>query len=545
MKKAVKVLMLLFMLAFAMFVTACGSDQPANETETASLEQGQPATEAAQALAGATVTTPSPTETATTAAEEDDEDEDEEDGEGDEGEVTTPRATSNAGAVGLSSIGEEIATRINHTPLQMFSLIGDIVESGASTTTINFNFITPSPQEPNLDGYITFALDTNAEEAMLAGEVRILGIPLDFTLLVNSERLALQSRIIDRDNFYGITFETAFEDAIEFLGLLGITPEEIDMLLAEILGDLGELAEIFEQLEDLMLQIEAMENDFAAQIEWAEDYAIAFENFVARSTAVAESVTLTRAGASVPAYRTSFLVTEEELLDLFYQWLVIFENDEMWQATWAMYDNPIFEGEIPTFDEILDELWLALEVLSVLEGVEVEAAVYTSESGRVVQVTIEAGAAIDGFHAGALLVLDFGNSVTDPWTFTFVAYEDGVELLNAAIVWAFESTAAGYVNSIVVADMFEISSVWDPSSGRFAFAVEEFSFGGSFIVDGQGFELALDRINIPFVGSIDLGITMEAGADIPAADFINLDQWGWELIELIEGSLFGLLFMMF
>lgn|GEM_PF-3344987 len=518
MKKATKVLIVLCILAMAASFAACGSDdnQPV-ETANIPLES---ATEQTQ-------------NNATTAAQQNADSATEEGATSGDDHLRVAATGNDAISRAFANLGDEIALRLEHTPFYALAIMGELIDSGASTTTIDFDFRTASPQDPNVDGYVVLAFDAGAEEAMLEGEVRVMGLPIDFTALINSERIALQSRTIDRDNFYGITFDTFFEDAIQFVSLLGIDPMEILMLM-------GELDEVFAALD----MLEYLNMDLAAQEEWAQMYADVFTGFFASIESVTERT-------SNNLYRTTFTFTDLQIIDLLYDLLHVFADDEFMQASFAMYETPAFDGTMPTFSEMIDEMYFALEMFETLFVGDFVITLDIDDNDRLAQIGFDYLGNVEGETIVVQATIYFGESATDTWIFHLLA-SDGDEFNSGVLSWSFGETSRGFENVIegvegTNGDSFSLASVWNPSNGRFDLSANDgndiFGFGGTFTTTSGGFQLQLDTIDIPSVGSLAFGLSMVSGADIPSVDFINLDQWDMTLIEMVMGSIFGMLLL--
>jgi len=429
----------------------------------------------------------------------------------------------------FTHMGEEISTRLAHSPFQSLVILNALAEAGALTATANFDFRTPSPWEPNVDGQIIFALAD--EDMLLSGEARVMGLPIDFEAHLNRERLALHSRIIDRNNFYGITFDTFEQDMWQFGHLIGILPHYLEVII-----------ESFTAVETAI--------NINAEDAWAQMYINFFVDTFIHMEYTAEHVDLFRGGQDVSVRRTEYVITHQQMAEWLRELLYIFQNDTVVRDQLAIYDNPMLAGAgVPSFSEAVREFSTAIEKFERYYTGTITIALYIGSGSRLVKMTLDTDANFDGNNIQTQTTIDFGESVTDTWRVDMRVTESG-STESVALLWHFDETSHEFENTIEIVwngqTTATLLSVWNPNTGRFALSMDDgfsiVSFGGIFMIDEDGgFYMQLDTIEIPWMGTLELDITVTPGADIPRIEFINLDQWDWSVIEMIENSILGML----
>ena len=138
------------------------------------------------------------------------------------------------------------------------------------------------------------------------------------------------------------------------------------------------------------------------------------------------------------------------------------------------------------------------------------------------------------------IVLNLGTSARDLWSMNVTLTDSsGTERLD--IDWHFNDESQGYENRLTIItddDTFTLSSNWFPDSGDFTLRfrdrwIDE-RLSGTFIVENDGFSLRQDNIEIGFDQSLSLGISATPGVNIEPIEFINLDRWGQDLLDLID-----------
>jgi len=424
----------------------------------------------------------------------------------------------------FTNLGDEISTRIEHSPFQALVLLNELAESGELTTTTNFDFRTPSPWEPNVDGEIILAQAD--EDIKLSIEARVMGLPVDFTAFLNRERLALHSGIVDRNNFYGATFATFGQDFRQFGNLIGVLPQYIDLI-----------TEIFATVEETMNTEE----------EWKQTYIDFLVDIFVNMEYTTENVELFRHGQNVNARRTVYVITDDQIIEWLRDLLNIFQNDSMIRRQFDRYS--VFQGvNLLPFNDIVLEFNQAIENFSDLTE-SVEFATYIDHDNRLIGMTFYTNMTLGGINTTILLSFDFGNSATGEWKFE-LEIDDGNTIEFIDLYWYFFETERGFENSISAVGnhgMLAMESVWNPNTNQFTLHFTDgdnftYSHGGMFTTnENGGFTLQLDTIEIPHTGTLELELTATPGADIPQIEFINIDQWDWSIVEMIENSILGML----
>ena len=428
----------------------------------------------------------------------------------------------------LTNFSEEATQRVESSPFQAFMLMSDIYQEGAGTLTLNFDYRSGTIWNPDVSGNFTLASDSRNLEWAASGEVRVMGMPFDISAVMNRERLAVQSNIIDRDNFYGITFATFAQDMTQFGRMIGMSEWEIN-----------EIIDFVSMIEQTM--------DFEAAIadDWGEVYTDIITAFFLNLEFTTENTEIRVGGEDISANRVEFVITQHDIIRLMHELVDAFENDPTMRNFFE--SNAMMMG-MPSFNQMMREMRDELrEFENLFDGI-IRISLYIGRGDRLKQARLDADMLFDGDASTFGMLLDLGSSVNDSWQIT-VDWSDRFGHDSFSASWDFQQVGQNYVNSISFFDGWDhitLESAWNPNNGRFDLSFSDGwvreSFGGNFNVLGDGgFSLQLDRIDIDWNDTLDLGMTMSPGANIPSVDFINIDRWDLSLLELIERSILGMI----
>jgi len=407
----------------------------------------------------------------------------------------------------VTNMGEEMSMRLAHSPFNAFALMNEAYQEGTGTITLDFNFRTISPWDPNVDGVITIASNIEDNAHMLSGEVRVMGLPIDLEMHLNSERLAMQSRIIDRNNFYGITFATFARDIVYFGNMLGWGSIETGFLT------------------DIVLNIEEVMNT-DLQEENNRVYIDLFAEFFADIEYTSENMNKHHHGEELQVRRVEYVVSVESIMMFIDDLLALVQNDE------RLVDN--FADVLEFYNERFDG--------------EISLALYIGDRNRLVYATLDID--IESADIQIYGAIDFGLADTDTWRLVASIILPEGETEEIEILWHFNEADDGYKNIFEATynnETINLTSVWNPVDGRFYISFDDgrnyISFSGEFFTaDNGGFRLQLDNIEIPDMGNLLLVVGFSPSAEIPDIEFINIDQWDTSLIDMFNNSVFGTLF---
>ena len=427
----------------------------------------------------------------------------------------------------MANFNEEVAGRIESSPFHAFTLMNEMFQHGAVTLSFDFNYRTGDIWSPDVSGNFIVASDSRTLERFVAGEVRVMGIPIDINAVMNRERLAVQSNVIDRDNFYGITFATFARDMTQFGRMIGMPEWEIN-----------EIIEIVRMVEATMDFEAAMADD------WGDVYTEILTAFFMDLEFTSENRDIRVGGQNISANRVEFVITRNDIMDLLHGLVDAFERDPTMRSLFA--DSPMMM-EMPNFNEIMRELRNGLREFERSFDGNIRISLYIGRGDRLMQARIDADMRFEGERATFGVFLDLGSSANDTWEVT-MDWRDDFGQDSFTFRWDFHQSGQNYVNSIRFfdgRDNITLDSAWNPNNGRFDLSLSDGwtseRFGGSFITIGGGFRLELDRIDLGWNETLDLSMTMSPEAHIPNVDFINIDRWDFALLDLIERSILGML----
>ena len=430
----------------------------------------------------------------------------------------------------LANFSEETAQRIEGSPFQALMLMEEIFQDGAGTFTFDFDYRSGNMWNPDVNGNITLASDTRTFESALSGEIRVMGMPIDITAVMNKERLAVKSNVVDRDNFYGITFATFARDMTQFGNMLGMSQWEINQII-----------------DTVRMIEEAMNVETAIVDNWGDIYTDIMTQFFAGLDFTTQKTDIRVGWESVSVNHIEFVITKNDIVRLLHELVDAFENDPAMRSSFA--SNPMMmDMGMLSFNELVREMRAVLrEIERGFDG-SIRLSLYIGKGDRLMQARMDANMRFDGEQATFGVFLDLGSSVNDTWEIT-VDWSDRWSSDSFTASWDFRQAGQSYENTIRFFDGWDnitLTSTWNPNSGRFDLSYNDGwwteGFGGSFNTSNDGgFRLQLDRIDLGWDETLDLSMTLSPGADIPRVEFINIDRWDLSLIDLIERSIMGML----
>ena len=455
-------------------------------------------------------------------------------------DVTPVYGTSTTIGLALENLMGEVAERISATPFQALGLLVDSLRYG----TVNVDVRYGGPFGVRVE--LTLASDTQNIEYYLQLAATLMGfVRLDAELYVTEDSLAIRIPLFD-DNFYGITFSTLLDDLEGFLGLLGIDLYD--------LADLFDIAEMFDILEmlDLDFDFDPMYLDVDT-FELLQPYVnIILDildgiNFTATNTEI----------SGVSATRYEYELAIEDFVTLVNNFIYVFINDEGMRAYFETLEAlGAFDefyaalGGVSLFEELVEELYYAMyEIEFALAGISagVTLAVYVSHDDyRLMHFYVSGALSYIGEPLVEFVIsADFGQS---DWLIQMSMFEGGWEIGYIDIIWDYINIVGIHANFIDI-DIMGVRagfmSEWSPSNGYFTLSASEAGatvglISGQFLVDNNGGFL------LRFVeGDLDISITATPGTpNIPSINFVNMDQWDWELIDQVEWFIFDIMMLL-
>ena len=428
----------------------------------------------------------------------------------------------------IANFNEEVAGRVESSPFHALVLFNEIYQDGAGTLTFDFNYRSGNIWNPDVSGTFSVASDSRTLDRAVFGEVRVMGMPFDITAVMNRERFAVQSNVIDRDNFYGITFATFAQDMTQFGNMIGMSPREINEAIE------------FVRMIETSMDVEAAVTD-----DWGDIYTDIITAFFLDLEFTTESTNIRVGGENISATRFEFIITRNDIIRLLHELVDAFEDDPAMRSIFEYYSMML---DMPNYNQMMREIRDGLREFERLFEGSITISLYVGRGDRLVQAELDADMQIEGDRVTFGMLLDLGASANDTWQITFDWSDPwGQDSFTAS--WDFNQIGQNYVNSLRFfdgRDNITLESSWNPNNGRFDLSYSDGwiseSFGGNFsVLNDGGFSLELDRIDIGWSDTLDLGMTMSPGANIPTVDFINIDRWDMALLELIERSILGMI----
>jgi len=422
----------------------------------------------------------------------------------------------------FANIGTEFGQRLQDTPLEIFGLLFESLESGS--VTVDFDY---RDRWSDTRGNITLHTDGSRKEYALEAGMTVEDIQLDLDFYINSEVAAIRVSQID-NNYYGIVFDTFRNDFRSFASLLDISRQETDMV-ADWVDMISEAFKADGNAEDLYT-----------------DYTDLFSSILTRAEVRSGKADLNSGGRNIRADRYDYIITDKLIFELLKEFVDLLENDDNIRTMFEAGDE--FGGFYfgSSYDSMIREFRSGLRDMERILSGELIVSLYIS-SNRLMQINAEANLEVEGESASFKMLLDFGSSAHDLWVFRMNT-EAGRDSSEFAIEWEMNELSNSKETRlrVIVSDRWsdEVSEVvldWT-NSGRFTLSLDEGRrsdtlLTGTYTSSGDGFKLVIDD---PFTDSYwDESLRLEISASrrsgrIEQVDFINISDWGTVLIEKIE-----------
>ena len=428
----------------------------------------------------------------------------------------------------FENLGDELAERVENSPFVALLTLEDILEDGSLTV----DFVHSTGQGFGMfdtRGSVTMLSHYETDESAFLVDVSVGGfINVNLDVYLNTERLAARSNMLG-DTFYGITFDTFRSDIHAFGPLIGLDNETMD--------ELSDIVEAFTDALDNPMFTNP-EEFIAPYIELLLDFASNLEHYSSEASVVVGDETIN-------VNRITFTITENTLTELFTDLHRLLENDDALRSYIELQESLQPEGFGGTPASIYDEFFdIFQEIIEQFEqdvSGQITVELDITNNNRLMNSTKTVDIELDGMPIKITAVMDLGMSIHDPWTLNLYTDEG-----TASLRWTFhelydtfENRLSFGANNDIIASL---TSEWLPESGEFTLSygyygtsLESGSFSGILALDDNGgFDLRFDEnIDLGDGQSLSIGISGALGANIEQIEFINLDQWDENLVDMI------------
>ncbi|MDR2501861.1 MAG: hypothetical protein LBC78_01270 [Oscillospiraceae bacterium] len=413
----------------------------------------------------------------------------------------------------VAKMENELSRRLDTTVFGHLETFGDASKDGSYT--IDFAYKDEYGEE--YSGRLVAAQNAKANAARIALTARAYGVSADLDLLLNAERIAFGSTLID-ESYYGFKYDTFAQDFLPFAELIGLDDETRELIIEYIdyLG--GSMKTSAADSETLKNAIDKAVKEFYAAAE--------------KETGTAEIV------YSQGTKRAKFVMTT-------------FTGDDA-----AKLVDDIFTAvrNLPSVKE-LDALSFTIgaedygkDYDAMLSGLKAQLAgtysvTYYIVSGRVALIGVSAQP--DAAGADIQMRLDLGKSWDDTWSITVI----NVSGTNAAASLAGEyNYDSSHVNTITLSengeDVGALVSYWTEKTGAFDLIIRDTEYPlGKAGVSGT-LKNEKGHAELAFTGNdaLSLVISADLGAEIPNPEFVNIDKWDEDFLMKLQEAVLGLLF---
>jgi len=448
---------------------------------------------------------------------------------------SSPMAVANKAITGMV---EEASGRIDNTPLKAFGMIGDTLKDGRLTVSFNYEDYW---RDQEVSGNVKLSSNTATNDYALGGGITVDGRTYDAEAFMNSERIAIGSRLLD-NNYYGIKYSTFRSEVRTFGDLVGLDDQTMDMM------------------SDLVDMIDKMMNTKGADKDNYAHYTNLLTEFGNSIEMTAESAEIESGGASVKCKKIEFVVTDDQIVKLLNDLYSLLESDDNLREQYeGMFDSPLMSEayDSMSYRDILKILRDTIKEFERNITGEIKYSLFVGNRNRLLHMDMDVNMKFSGEKAQVSAVFDFGASAQDQWTLTMTTSVDG-ERTTAKAVWDYKERSNGIENALILTssddEKITLKSVWSPENGRFTLSFEneyEDWYGdlvsdtgeitGVFTTDGAGFRLSVNNM-IPDDEDVSLTIELkgEPGAQIKQIDYISIGRWDESLLERIQDLIYEL-----
>jgi len=441
-------------------------------------------------------------------------------------------SVSTALSVGAAfeNFGDELSERIENSPFAAVMLLEDILEDGSLTV----DFVHSSGQGFGMfdtRGSVTMLSHVETDETAFLMDVSVGGfLNVDLDIFLNTERLAARSNMLG-NTFYGITFETFRNDIHAFGPLIGLSN-----------ADMNELADIVEAF------VESLDNPmFTNPEEYIAPYLELLAKFALSWDMESRDDQITVGDSTVDVTVATFTITDSDLAAFLTDLHALLESDEALRSYINLQDSLQGFSSGSMYDEFLDEFQDVIEQFAETVSGQITVELAISNDNRLINSTKTVNLDVDGTPINVTAVMDLGLSINDPWTLDVVVGTPNVfiddETFN--MTWTYRELNNMLENRLAFGTdtetMVSLVSEWFPETGNFTLFYNDYlnrdsgSFSGVLLLDDDDeFDLRFDE-NFDIGGGQSLAIIISGavGANIEEIEYINLDQWDSDLIEMI------------
>jgi hypothetical protein len=435
--------------------------------------------------------------------------------------LSSPTTTT---ARALSNIGNDIETRLDGTPLELFGLLIDSIQDGS--VSVEFDY---SDRWSESRGSVTLHSDTRRGEYALEAGIHADGIRVDMDLYVNRDVAAVRLRQVD-NNYYGIVFDTFGDDFRSFARLLDLDRSETD-----------EVVRAVDMLADLLRG-----GDNADSL--TSEYGKLLSNFIQRLEVTSERVDITSGDNNVRAEKIKYVITDGDIAELVEEFFDLLENDENFRAMLESNADFNFGFFYSSYSDLIREM--RREVRSITRSLsgEITASFFIGSRNRLLRIEIDTDLAYDGEADSFDMFIDFGASANDLWVLE-VNTGTGRDRSTVKIEWDMNETSRGgeTIFRVIVDDRWsdnelsELTLSWT-DGGNFTLSAEdswssETILSGIYTRNNDGFKLVIDDPYRDSYWDESLSLSISASSRsgrIEEVDFINIANWGESLLESFE-----------
>ena len=443
----------------------------------------------------------------------------------------------------INALLADCKTRIDSSVLVAGKSIAACAADGEITADISYT----DTYGDTFSGTAALGSDSDAEMLSLALNASLYGNNLDATLLLGDDYASLGSSFLG-DTFYGLQFDSFGEDFESFANAAGLT----DVTSGDFIEFVRFLDDAYNGKEKLTLSQTTRDSLQAI-----------FTGFFTGLEPTETREKLTVGNTRVKRHTNTYHITITDLAKLGNDFIKLADTDKelrqlmtIFMQRRGMVDEYVTSASAiagsdlyrivetaEPLDAYLNDLQYAIDFLSSKCTGGFTLAL-TIDNSRLSAITLDADSlVIDGNAARIHLAFDFGQSVNDDWLLEFTAYGENISFSMRATAAFYDENGAA-VNRLTVNmlsggidETMTFTSKWAPDTGKFSLSListnsdNNIGLRGTMRYTGDSFVISFET-----TPQLSLQITGKTGFNLKTYDYINLDKWNRDTLELFTGA---------
>lgn len=445
-------------------------------------------------------------------------------------------------AMAMNKTSDSVSKRYEDSPVTVLNKGAGFMENGEISVNAEARY-----DGETYAGEFVMGFCQEQKQISFSAAADLMGKSYAANAYLDPEFAAVSADFFNGGTFYGITFETFKEDAMESILSEYLTQTDIE--------EADELIQVF-------LDVYTMDVDTQALM---EPYKAVIEEYVLDLETAKDTDEIKLDGQMYECTTLTYVLTEDDIMGLYERLLEVLEEDEDLKALICLEAFGTVTGTDmeERWNEVIDELNDAIRDLR-KEADFCADLIFYVRNGRLVNIRIDAEIEVDEEVVEVRCDVNYGLKSDSDMVCKLVMECDG-EKIVCEVVSSITNTYDKFQEVITVSvktpydetTEWELTTKWNKESGKLSLGARS-SYDGeqtgslSFTCKleelEKGFKLSLDEDDIadimeamsaelPEGVTFDLLITCTENAQIEKPEYVNLDQWDATLVEELEEAI--------